>query len=97
MTFDKNVGPRDAQLRTILAVVVIVAALLFVENPWVKILLAIVAAILAATGYLHTCYLYKLLGKNTAKGHRAPSESPVVAQEETAHEETPSVESEKTV
>jgi hypothetical protein len=68
MTFTKNIGHRDSQLRTVVAAVVIVVAMVFVENPWVRILLALVSAALATTAYFHSCYLYKLLGLHTLEG-----------------------------
>jgi len=50
------------------AAVVIVVAMVFVENPWVRILLALVSAVLATSAYFHSCYLYKLLGLHTLEG-----------------------------
>jgi len=79
MKLEQNVGARDAQVRTIAGAVVIVVALFFVENPWVRLVLALVAAVLAATGYLHSCYLYKLLGKNTAHKEQGVSTTPTEA------------------
>jgi hypothetical protein len=78
MTFTKNIGHRDSQLRTVAAAVVIVAAMVFVENPWVRILLALVSAALATTAYFHSCYLYKVLGLHTLEGKVVHTETKAV-------------------
>jgi hypothetical protein len=75
MTFEKNVGHRDSQLRTVAAAVVIVVAMLMVDNPWLKIVLALVSAALAVSAYFHSCYLYKLLGLHTLGGKVAHTDT----------------------
>ena len=84
MKLHKNIGQNDSKLRTVAAVAIILLAMFFVENPYVKILLALVSAALAATAYFHSCYLYKLLGLHTLNGKVAHTEetAPSVQPEE---------------
>ena len=95
MTFEKNMGHRDSQLRTVAAAVVIVVAMFVVDNPWVKIVLALVSAVLAVSAYFHSCYLYKLLGlhtldgKVTITGEKQAEAAPAVADSATPTEATP--------
>lgn len=71
----KNVGARDAHVRIIVAVVFVVTALLIVDNPYLRIVLASLGAIMAGTAYLRTCWLYTLMGKNTCNpgGEEVPT------------------------
>lgn len=63
----KNVGTRDAHVRIVISAVLVLVALLVVENPYLRIVLALFGAILAGTAYFHTCWLYTLMGKNTCE------------------------------
>jgi hypothetical protein len=64
---DKNVGTRDGHIRIAAGAVIILIALFLVEQPVARILLAIVAAVLAGTAFLHHCPLYRMMGKNTCE------------------------------
>jgi hypothetical protein len=96
MTFEKNIGHRDAQLRTVAAAVVIVVAMFLVNNPWVKIVLAVVSAALAVSAYFHSCYLYKLLGLQTLDGKVThATDKPVESMPATSNETTTPADSDK--
>jgi len=86
----KNVGAQDAHVRTIIAGVLVVVALLVVDNPYLRIGMALVGAALAATAYIRYCFLYKLLGKNTC-------EAEAVSPSEPHEEHTPTSSDEKSV
>jgi hypothetical protein len=62
---DKNIGPQDANIRTILATVLILLGFFVIENPYIRIAVAVVSAVLAGTAFLRSCPLYHYLGKNT--------------------------------
>ena len=81
----KNVGTKDAHVRTAIAAVVVVVALFLTNQPYLQIILALIAGALAASAFFHTCFLYRFLGKNTSddapgaprdtQGETAPHES----------------------
>jgi hypothetical protein len=62
----KNIDEREAQLRTLAGVLLLLFAL-FLENSTLRILFAMSAAILAGTSFLRTCLLYTLLGKKISE------------------------------
>jgi len=74
---DKNVGVKDGHIRIALGAVIILIALFLVEQPVVRILLALISAALAGTAYVHHCPIYRCMGKNTCEG-----DAPVVPQEQ---------------
>jgi uncharacterized membrane protein YraQ (UPF0718 family) len=61
----KNVGDNDATARTVAAIVLILVALLLVENPYLRIVLALISAVLAGTAFVRSCPMYSLLGMDT--------------------------------
>ena len=63
----KNVGTGDAHMRIIVSAILVLVALLVVENQYLRIVLTFVGAVLAGTAYFHTCWLYTLMGKNTCE------------------------------
>lgn len=63
----KNIGAREANIRTTIAAVLVVVVFFFVTNPYVHIVLALIAAILAGTAFLRTCPINRLLGRNTCE------------------------------
>ena len=64
----KNVGDQEAYMRIGAAVVFLLLALFITENPSLRILLAVLAAILAGTAFLRTCPINTLLKRNTYEG-----------------------------
>jgi Protein of unknown function (DUF2892) len=75
----KNVGIKDANIRTLIAAVLILVVFFFVKNPYMQIFSALVSAILAGTAFLRTCPMYSILHKNTCEEPSLP----------TAHTDTP--------
>lgn len=63
----KNIGTQEAHIRTIAGVVVLLFALFIVDNPNFRILLAVIAAILAGTAYMRSCLIYTLLKRDTSR------------------------------
>lgn len=63
----KNVGTKDAHVRTTIAVVAVVGALFLNNQPYLQIILALIAGALAASAFFRTCFLYHFLGKNTSE------------------------------
>jgi uncharacterized membrane protein YraQ (UPF0718 family) len=63
----KNIGTHDANMRMVAGVFIIVFALFLVDQYVIRIILAVIAAILAGTAFLHTCPLYVILGKDTCE------------------------------
>jgi len=63
----QNVGANDAHARIIAAGVLVLIALFLVENAYVRIVLALVAAALAATAFFRTCFIYRLSGMDTCR------------------------------
>jgi uncharacterized membrane protein YraQ (UPF0718 family) len=72
MIMHKNVGTQEAHIRTGAAFVVLIIALLIPDQPVIRIVLAIIAAILAGTAFLRVCPLNTLIGRNTYDGTQAP-------------------------
>ncbi len=60
----KNITDKEAHIRTVASIVLLFTALLFIDAPVVKILLASIAAILAGTAFFRTCPLYMFLKKD---------------------------------
>jgi hypothetical protein len=83
-----NVGTKDANYRTLAAAVLVLVTFFFIENPYLRIVLATIAAVLAGTAFLRTCPLYTYLGRNTCEPV-SPTEANPVA--ESAHEPVPPV------
>jgi hypothetical protein len=100
----KNVGTQEAYIRIGVGIVVLLIAL-FTENPTVRIILAVIAAILAGTAFLRSCPINTLIKRNTHKeespnAERAPEEATpdtiesapsMDATSETQEDETPEV------
>lgn len=76
---EKNIGTQEAHMRTIIAVVLLLIALLVVESPFLKIVLAIVAATLALTAFLRTCPVNTMLHKNTYDDVKQTSSAPIIS------------------
>jgi hypothetical protein len=74
-----NVGTKDGHIRIALGAVIILIALFLVEQPVIRILLAIIAAVLAGTAFLHHCPLYKMMGKNTCEDKGVAGSMPEAA------------------
>ncbi len=65
MKLKKNVGTHDAHLRIVFGIFFLLFAIFLIENPTAKILLAVVATILAGTASLRFCPLYTLIHRTT--------------------------------
>lgn len=63
----KNLNTREANIRTLVAAVLILGVFFFVENPYVQIICALISAVLAGTAFLRTCPIYHYMGKNTCE------------------------------
>ncbi len=61
----KNVGIKEANIRTLVAAVLILLVFFFVKNPYIQIISALISAVLAGTAFLRTCPVYHYLHKNT--------------------------------
>lgn len=60
----------------IAAVLVLVALFLLQDHPYLRTILALFGAVLAGTAYLHSCWLYTLMDKNTCEPDAAPTPAP---------------------
>jgi hypothetical protein len=76
----KNVGKTDSLIRLLLAAVLVVVALFLVDNAVLRIITAVVAAVLAITSFMSMCPIYHLLGKNTCDAEE-PEEAPSATEE----------------
>jgi hypothetical protein len=78
----KNVGTNEAYLRTAVAAVLVLLALFLVDGPVMRIVLAVLAAILAGSAFIRTCPINHLLGRNTYDGDHSstsPTKGPATA------------------
>ncbi len=62
-----NVGSADAVVRWILAALFYIAALVWNHIPWLALLSALLALVMAATALTRVCPIYRLLGLSTCK------------------------------
>lgn len=67
MTMNKNVSIQEAHIRTLISVILILLALFIIDNQILRILFAVVAAVLAATAFFHTCPFYTLTKKDSSE------------------------------
>ena len=67
----RNVGPTDRIVRFLVAAAALVVALVVGAGSVGGIVLLAVAAVMAVTGAVGTCPLYRLVGVNTCKIHPA--------------------------
>ena len=75
----------DAHIRTAIALVLVLIALFFIEQPALRIILALVAGVLATTAFLRTCPVYNFLyDKDTPQ--KGGTSAKVSAQAEVAQE-----------
>jgi hypothetical protein len=58
---NKNMSAEDAHIRTAIALVLVLIALFFIEQPALRIIFALVAGVLATTAFLRTCPVYNFL------------------------------------
>lgn len=63
----RNVGSADAVVRWILAALFYVAALVWNHIPWLALLSALLALVMAGTALTRVCPVYRLLGISTCK------------------------------
>ncbi|MGB7594960.1 MAG: YgaP-like transmembrane domain [Erysipelotrichaceae bacterium] len=63
----KNVGNKDAMIRYILAVILVVIGLVLGATSVTSIVLYVVAAVLAVTAQIKICPIYKILKIDTLK------------------------------
>ncbi len=61
----KNVGKKDALVRSILALVLLVTGLLVGPMSITSLILYAIAMVLALTAQFGVCYIYKIFGINT--------------------------------
>ena len=59
----KNIDIQESHIRTIAGITLLLFTLLIVENAFIKILLAVIAAGLSITAFMHTCPIYIFLDK----------------------------------
>ncbi len=84
----KNITEKQSQIRTIIAIALLLIALLFVENSAIKIILALLSAILAITSFIRFCPM-----KNFVKGNaqeeilREQENEPTETEKETSQKE----------
>lgn len=92
----KNIGAQESNYRMIAGAVIVLYALFFVEAPTVKIILAVVAAVLAGTAFVRFCPINTLLKRNTSDSDMN-TENEVLdeVQDENKSEETEEEASEK--
>ncbi len=87
----KNITEKESQMRNIVAIVLLLTALLVIENPFIKILLAIISAVLAITSFLHVCPMRTFLKKgnedNKMNNHDEIENTEETKQEEPANDE----------
>jgi hypothetical protein len=87
----KNVGTKDANIRTLVAAALILGVFFFVENPYIQIVCAIISAVLAGTAFLRTCPVYHYMHKNTLTGGlptlNVPGQTPLNIEEPTSSAE----------
>lgn len=105
----KNIDTQEAHIRTIAGAVILLFALFFVDNASFRILLAIIAAVLAGTAYMRSSPIKTLMEKRTQKADPlettletdtppAPMpEKPVVGMEEESTAPTEEITEGKTV
>ena len=63
---DKNLGPKDRIVRTVVAIVLAVLAYVGVFGGVAQIVVGVIAAYLLITALLSTCLFYKLAGVDTS-------------------------------
>ncbi len=63
----RNVGSADAVVRWILAALFYIAALVWNHIPWLALLSALLALVMAGTALTRVCPVYRLLGIRTCK------------------------------
>lgn len=68
LIMQKNIGTQEAYIRIAVAVIVLLLALFITQSPVIKILFALLAAVLAGTAFLRTCPLNTALKRNTYDG-----------------------------
>jgi hypothetical protein len=78
----KNIDPQEAQMRTLVAVLLLLVAL-FLESTAIRILLAVSSAILAGTAFLRSCPIYTLLGKNALNQETSAGDTEIQEQVQT--------------
>ncbi|MFV0461955.1 MAG: DUF2892 domain-containing protein [Nostocoides sp.] len=62
----KNVGTTDRNIRIVIAIVALIAALWVGVGSVLGVILIIVALIMAVTAFTGFCPIYRLLGQSTA-------------------------------
>ena len=63
---DKNLGPKDRIVRTVVAIVLAVLAYVGVFGGVAQIVVGVIAAYFLITALLSTCLFYKLAGVDTS-------------------------------
>ncbi len=61
----KNINTQEANIRTIISIILILLALLIVNNAAIKIIFAVIAASLAGSAFMRICPIYTFMNKNT--------------------------------
>lgn len=62
----KNIGTQESNYRMIAGAVIVLFALFFVDTPTVKIVLAVVASVLAGTAFIRFCPINLALKRNSS-------------------------------
>jgi hypothetical protein len=90
---NKNMSTEDAHIRTAIALVLVLIALFFIEQPALRIILALVAGVLATTAFLRTCPVYDIMYAKKPSEEESPAVEASSLEDVTSDSmETPEVE-----